>query len=163
MQNGKDMMMCGDTLALLDPSSPWLTNRVRLTLLHHRSMARNKGYSLGGAWAWVVGSLVVAGAIQVSLSYKYHGGVLDLITSYLIVLATGIVYGPLGFCRGQSDTTPTVLELQSYLPVKTAGYHGAQEECLLHAPQCATQIGDEDPDADSGMQIEEVCLIGTSN
>jgi glucan biosynthesis protein C len=158
-------------------STPWHTGtsraclctltRERLTLFHHRSMASEQRLFAWGAWAWIVAAFVVASAIQVSLSFMFHGGVLDLITSYLLVLANGIVYGPLVLCRGQRDTLP-VLESQSYLPVDTAGSHEAQDECLQQALQCATKIGDEDADADAetdagatldeSMEIEGVSL-----
>jgi hypothetical protein len=111
-----------------------------------------------GAWARVIAAFVVAGATQVSLSFKYQGGITNLITSYLIVLATGIMYGPLVFCRGWWDGAP-VLEPQSYLPVEIVGSHGVQEECLQQAPQCVT---DEDASADATLietvEIESACF-----
>jgi glucan biosynthesis protein C len=111
-------------------------------------MASGQRLFVWRAWAWIVATFVVASAVQVSLSFMFHGGVLDLITSYLLVLATGIVYGPLVFNRGQQHTTPVVDSQSQHLPVDTAGSHDAQDECLLQAPQCATQIRDEDADAD---------------
>jgi glucan biosynthesis protein C len=105
-----------------------------------------------GPWASVVAALVVAGAIQVSIDkindqYDFQGGVSDIITSYLIMLVVGIVYGPLVFCRrGRWDATP-VLEPQSYLQVERA-----------------TEFGDEDADAGAGatltesMETEGACL-----
>jgi glucan biosynthesis protein C len=128
-------------------------------------MARAQRLFASGAWPWVVAVFVVASAIKVSLSFVFYGFELDLITSYLLVLATGIVYCPLIFYRGQRDTTPAVLEPQSYLPVdSTAVSHEAQDECLLQAPQCATNIGDEDADVGTratlteSIEIEGVCL-----
>jgi glucan biosynthesis protein C len=125
-------------------------------------MATEQRLFAWGAWAWVVAALVAAVAIQVSLSFKYKGGESDLITCYLIVLATVIMYGPLVFCRGCWDGIP-VLEPQSYLPVETTANHGApQEECLQQAPQCATELGDEDAGAGPAlietMEIEGACL-----
>lgn len=105
-----------------------------------------------GAWAWVAATLVVAGAIQLYLSFKYQEGLKSIITSYLIMVATGIVYGPLILCCGRWDATP-VLEPQSYLPVDTAGSHGAH---------CAREMRDEDADAgatrNESMEIEGACL-----
>jgi glucan biosynthesis protein C len=77
------------------------------------------------------------------------------------VLATGIVYGPLVFCRGWRDGTP-VLELQSYLPVEIVVRHGGQEERLQQAPHCATEVGDEATGARitliETMEIEGACV-----
>jgi hypothetical protein len=129
-------------------------------------MATEQRLFAWGAWARVITAFVVAGAIQVSLSFKYQGGISSLITSYLIVLATAIMHGPLVFCCGWWDERP-VLEAQSYLAVETIGSHGAQEECL-QASQCATESGDEDEGAGATV-IETMekrrCLfgIGTPN
>jgi glucan biosynthesis protein C len=119
------------------------------------NMATEQKFFAWQAWAWVVAALVVASAIQVSLSYCYEGSVSDLITSYLIVLATGVMYGPLVW-----NKTP-VTQPQSYLPVKSAsardGKHGAQEEGLQQqAPGCATEFRDEDIDAGGGATLIKI-------
>jgi glucan biosynthesis protein C len=117
-------------------------------------MATEQRLFVWGVRASVVVALVVAGVIQVSLSFWYDGGTINLITSYLIVLATSIVYGPFVFSCGWRSAVP-MLEPHSYLPVETTpGSHAAQEECV-------TEIEDEQADA-GATAIESMESEGAS-
>jgi hypothetical protein len=58
-------------------------------------------------WAWIV-AFNVNQCRSSNFVLFLHGFELDLVTGYLLVLATGIVYGPLVLLSWSGDTTSAI-------------------------------------------------------